>query len=177
MLCVANEYDWRVAIYRKNAQGGFDMIEDDDPSYNKLKKKHYGIKEGLNEWGYVASAGTCSGDSGGPLYVSDSDQSVVTGVVSGGRGDLASCGGINNPVHYVRYREMSLSAVHKIFRVKKFVLWIVKVIGYGSNEICWNSDFQRKINEQIEKSNRKLRRQKRRKMRRKRRQRRRWRSK
>ena len=28
---------------------------------------------------------------------------TVTGVVSGGRGDLGKCGGINNPVHYVRY--------------------------------------------------------------------------
>ena len=27
---------------------------------------------------------------------------VVTGIVSGGRCDLAKCGGINNPVHYVR---------------------------------------------------------------------------
>ena len=26
----------------------------------------------------------------------------LTGVVSGGRGPLGLCGGINNPVHYVR---------------------------------------------------------------------------
>ena len=38
-------------------------------------------------------------------------QYVVTGIVSGGRGKLGGCGGINNPVHYVR--------------VKMFTQWIV----------------------------------------------------
>ena len=102
VLCVANKYPWKVAIFRKNDQRGFDRIEEDNELYNKLRSKHYGIQKGLNKDSYVASAGTCSGDSGGPLYMRDRGNSVVTGVVSGGRGDLASCGGINNPVHYVR---------------------------------------------------------------------------
>ena len=28
---------------------------------------------------------------------------IVLGVVSGGRGVLGQCGGVNNPTHYVRY--------------------------------------------------------------------------
>ena len=32
----------------------------------------------------------------------------MLGIVSGGRGDLAKCGGINNPVHYVRLRYQKL---------------------------------------------------------------------
>ena len=66
-----------------------------------LRKFHYGAK--YDPVGYVTSAGTCSGDSGGPLYVETRPgQYVVTGLVSGGRGYLGKCGGINNPVHYVR---------------------------------------------------------------------------
>ena len=66
-----------------------------------LRKFHYGAK--YDPVGYVTSAGTCSGDSGGPLYVENRPgQFVVTGLVSGGRGNLGACGGINNPVHYVR---------------------------------------------------------------------------
>ena len=67
-----------------------------------LKKFHYGAK--YDPVGYVTSAGTCSGDSGGPLYVETRPgEYVVTGLVSGGRGNLGKCGGINNPVHYVRF--------------------------------------------------------------------------
>lgn len=33
---------------------------------------------------------------------------VVTGLVSGGRGLLSYCGGINNPTHYVRWELSSL---------------------------------------------------------------------
>ena len=63
------------------------------------------------------------GDSGGPSFVEESEgRYVVTGrrsnkdfsfvgVVSGGRGVLGECGGINNPIHYVR--------------VKRFTRWIV----------------------------------------------------
>ena len=66
------------------------------------------------------------GDSGGPSFVEESkDRFVVTGgifnknssfvgVVSGGRGTLGECGGINNPIHYVR--------------VKRFTRWIVENI-------------------------------------------------
>ena len=95
--------------------------------YNKLLPLHYAPHANeLSREGYYASAGTCryifytfhivslfvytviSGDSGGPLYVKGKvgkdgrEGNIVTGIVSGGRGDLAKCGGINNPVHYVR---------------------------------------------------------------------------
>ena len=66
-----------------------------------LSRFHYGAKH--TKYGYVTSAGTCNGDSGGPLYLEPKeDYFVVTGVVSGGRGNLGACGGINNPVHYTR---------------------------------------------------------------------------
>ena len=40
------------------------------------------------------------------------------GVVSGGRGTLGECGGVNNPIHYVRVRSLTR--------------WIVDNIGHGS---------------------------------------------
>ena len=40
------------------------------------------------------------------------------GVVSGGRGALGECGGVNNPIHYVR--------------VKGLTRWIIDNIGRGS---------------------------------------------
>ena len=100
---------------------------------------------------YVASVGTCQvkpasfgyqnkphtqGDSGGPSFVEESkDRYVVTGarfnenssfvgVVSGGRGTLGECGGINNPIHYVR--------------VKRFTRWIVENI---ENEARWETSY------------------------------------
>ena len=42
------------------------------------------------------------------------NSSSFLGVVSGGRGFLGECGGINNPIHYVR--------------VKRFTRWIVENI-------------------------------------------------
>ena len=67
------------------------------------------------------------GDSGGPSFVEESKGRFVltggrsnkvisfAGVVSGGRGILGECGGINNPIHYVR--------------VKRFTRWIVENLG------------------------------------------------
>ena len=70
------------------------------------------------------------GDSGGPSYVKEesTNRFIVTGVVSGGRGTLGKCGGINNPVHYAR--------------VKKFARWIVE---YIRNTGCWDKEFELKI--------------------------------
>ena len=80
-----------------------------------------------NDTFYVASAGTCKGDSGGPAFVEEKpNHFVVTGsstsfcsfsflgIVSGGRGNLGECGGINTVIHYVR--------------LKKFTVWILKNI-------------------------------------------------
>ena len=74
------------------------------------------------------------GDSGGPSFVEESKgRYVVTGarfnknpsfvgIVSGGRGTLGECGGINNPIHYVR--------------VKRFTRWIVENI---ENDARWDA--------------------------------------
>ena len=56
----------------------------------------------------------------------------VLGVVSGGRGTLGECGGINNPIHYTR--------------VKKFSRWIVENVDDRDRaKICWNSEFQSRL--------------------------------
>lgn len=63
---------------------------------------------------------------------------VVTGVVSGGRGTLGECGGINNPIHYVR--------------VKRFTRWIVENIeNEARKELCWNKAFQERLNNDVAK--------------------------
>ena len=41
---------------------------------------------------------------------------VVTGLVSGGRGLLSYCGGINNPTHYVRWELSSWVTDQKLFQ-------------------------------------------------------------
>jgi len=73
---------------------------------------------------YVHSAGTCKGDSGGPVFTFDDkkERFVVLGVVSGGRGVLAKCGGINNPTHYGR--------------VKHYIPWVKKILAEESKELC-----------------------------------------
>jgi len=76
--------------------------------------------------GIVHSAGTCNGDSGGPVFIKHdkTKKYVVLGVVSGGRGVLSNCGGLNNPTHYAR--------------VKKFGQWIRQVLGQeDSKELCF----------------------------------------
>merc|ERR1711911_48632 len=72
----------------------------------------------------VHSAGTCNGDSGGPVFLKDkmTGRYVVLGVVSGGRGRLGNCGGINNPTHYGR--------------AKFYVPWIKQVLGKESSQLC-----------------------------------------
>merc|ERR1719209_2751359 len=72
----------------------------------------------------LESAGTCNGDSGGPLYLQkyksgEGNKYVLTGAVSGGRGITGNCGGINNPTHYVR--------------VKEFHAWIKSYAGEDTN--------------------------------------------
>ena len=105
--------------------------------------KQHGETERYDDTFYVASVGTCKGDSGGPAFVEEKpNHFVVTGsgnnfnqiyaggadfpppsrirrlyvckflvglttflgLVSGGRGELGECGGINNPIHYVRFK-------------------------------------------------------------------------
>ena len=56
---------------------------------------------------YVTSAGSCSGDSGGPVAVRRGERWVVLGLVSGGRSNIKQCGGVNNPTVYVRLKTLS----------------------------------------------------------------------
>ena len=95
-------FKWNVDVWLDN--GGYFQISTSKLKSIILQKFHYGAK--YDPVGYVTSAGTCFGDSGGPLYVKTrykgKTKYVVTGLVSGGRGYLGNCGGINNPVHYVR---------------------------------------------------------------------------
>jgi len=75
---------------------------------------------------YVRSAGTCRGDSGGPVFKEGPDgRFVVLGAVSGGRGSLGECGGMNNPTHYVR--------------VKAFDRWIKQTLGPDASQLCWKN--------------------------------------
>ena len=115
--------------------------------------KQHGKTERYDDTFYVASVGTCKGDSGGPAFVEEkpnhfvvtgsgnnfnqiyaggadfpptltyytsvcvqifgrvNNSSSFLGLVSGGRGALGECGGINNPIHYVRF--------------KKFTRWVI----------------------------------------------------
>ena len=71
--------------------------------------------------------GSCQGDSGGPLYKKVHDQGklrlILLGVTSKGHSKIGNCGGIDNPTHYVRVREM-LSWIQKY--IKKRKLCIIK---------------------------------------------------
>ena len=102
ILCVGHFFKWNVDIwFIREASEGYFPVSTSKLKSILLQKFHYGAR--YDPVGYVTSAGSCFGDSGGPFYVETKPgQYVVTGVVSGGRGHLGKCGGINNPVHYVR---------------------------------------------------------------------------
>jgi len=117
ILCVAENNKWKEEHWQKT-DGGYKRMQDRGPA------TRFGSSS------YVASVGTCQGDSGGPAFVRDGYNYVVTGVVSGGRGTLGECGGINNPVHYVR--------------VKKLVMWIMRNLGKDKREVCWDREFEDK---------------------------------
>ena len=100
ILCVGKIWSWNVDVWTV-IRGKYRKVVNKRRSVNFLKRLHYGVKFAPD--GFVASAGTCNGDSGGPLYrVTGPRVFTVTGVVSGGRQGEGKCGKINNPVHYVR---------------------------------------------------------------------------
>ena len=93
--------------------------------------KQHGETERYGDTSYVASVGTCKGDSGGPAFVEEKpNHFVVTGlstyfrsfsflgIVSGGRGNLGECGGINTVNHYVRLKEFTVWILRNIKRQK-----------------------------------------------------------
>ena len=105
---------------------------------NKLRGERWNLS-GNFETSIGCQKSHTQGDSGGPSFVEESkNRYVVTGerfnknnsylfegVVSGGRGTLGECGGINNPIHYVR--------------VKRFTRWIVENI---ESEARWDTSLQ-----------------------------------
>ena len=72
ILCVADTFPWKVAVW-ENKGGQFKKVTG-SKSKEYLKKYHYGAKYAPE--GYVASAGTCRGDSGGPLYITENNLST-----------------------------------------------------------------------------------------------------
>jgi len=141
ILCIAQQHHWKEEVYKKEGN-----------SYRKVSGQTRAGNEKTMRFGkesYVASVGTCQGDSGGPSFVEESEgRYVVTGVVSGGRGVLGECGGINNPIHYVR--------------VKRFTRWIVENIASEKRqELCWNREFQDRLDKGPYRNRRKQRRSKR----------------
>ena len=47
---------------------------------------------------------------------------VILGIVSGGWGKLGKCGGVNNPVHYVRcHQVMSIYLVYRCIRYYYYI--------------------------------------------------------
>ena len=81
ILCVGESHDWSVGFFMANGRTG---------SYNEVpqtyKKKffryHYGAKHS-QQGKYVASSGTCNGDSGGPLFRTENDGGKKSYVVEG----------------------------------------------------------------------------------------------
>jgi len=126
VICIGYLKHRRYSVWRKTADG----------SYTATKRKHHGIGYHMidkDEEVYVYSAGTCSGDSGGPVFAMDerTKRYIVLGAVSGGRGHLGACGGFDNPTHYVR-----LSA---------FVDWFKKMLGKDFAQVCFSAGHQKKL--------------------------------
>ena len=71
VLCVAETFPWKVGVWRKTS-GRFKQIKRKKTQI--LLEHHYGVKYAPK--GYVASVGTCRGDSGGPLYVKEYDEKM-----------------------------------------------------------------------------------------------------
>jgi len=117
ILCVGYEFRWKEENWKLTSSGYRKMLRRTRKANTRFGTRHY-----------VTSAGTCNGDSGGPVFVKEGNHFVVTGCTSGGRGPLGSCGGINNPVHYAR--------------VKKFSYWIVMNMDREArNKLCWDDGF------------------------------------
>lgn len=120
ILCVAFENPWKEEVWEKGGSGYRKVAQETAPKITRHGKPFY-----------VASVGTCQGDSGGPVFVQEDDHFVLLGVTSGGRGALGKCGGINNPVHYVR--------------VRAFTRWILEIMGKERSNVCWDSKFRNKV--------------------------------
>ena len=68
ILCVAKTEKWKVSVWQKTRHG-----------YTKVNNGRSAMRYGSDS--YVASVGTCKGDSGGPVFVQEGGRYVVTGQV------------------------------------------------------------------------------------------------
>lgn len=104
VLCVAYNHTYRTRFYELGADGSYNKLESVTPAHHAaLGRRH--------PW-YIVGTGSCSGDSGGPLFVESADGNghVLIGITSRGIGIRGNCGGLDNPTHNVR--------------IKLFVRWI-----------------------------------------------------
>ncbi|XP_023320927.1 uncharacterized protein LOC111695732 isoform X2 [Eurytemora carolleeae] len=97
VYCVAYNETYKTAFFLKSDNGSYVML-DNKPEYHSMLGRK-------NSW-YIRSVGSCLGDSGGPLYEKVGIAYVLLGITSRGIGKLANCGGIENPTHYVRMKDM-----------------------------------------------------------------------
>ena len=55
------------------------------------------------------------------------------GVVSGGRGMLGECGGINNPIHYIRYA---------LLKARTVINTTIKILSFFQSKNVFNMDLE-----------------------------------
>ena len=72
ILCIGKLHHWSTDVWRYTEDK---FVKWSNNTKDFVRKHHYG--EHLGFGGYVAAAGTCSGDSGGPAYQEQIDK--VTG--------------------------------------------------------------------------------------------------
>jgi len=137
ILCAGSFHTWNYQIWKKDKKGKFQ--EADYTTQNSYFGKRHPINPDKGIFGdlggYYTAPGACSGDSGGPLLIKQKDKHVITGLISGGRSKIGSCGGVNNPLH--------------LPRVKMFSLWILKIV--GQEGLCWDEDFSDLLKQKQEK--------------------------
>ena len=78
VLCVTKKFKWSVDVWVENTTG-YTHITNKKIRNSYMKKFHYGAKYSPD--GFFTSPGTCSGDSGGPMYVRTG---LKTFVITGG---------------------------------------------------------------------------------------------
>ena len=75
ILCVGLIKKWGTEVWQKMASG-YEKVPP-KKAQTIIADNHYGEYLGIG--GYIASAGTCSGDSGGPMFQKEEDRYIVTG--------------------------------------------------------------------------------------------------
>ena len=79
ILCVTKNFKWNVDVWYASNSGRYTHIVSQKRQDYYMKRFHYGAK--YSPHGFFTSPGTCSGDSGGPIYVRTG---VNTFVITGG---------------------------------------------------------------------------------------------